>query len=363
MKDHPGSNAGRCLPCHLRALSQLTAIAVVVAACQEGDTRSVVEIGQLAVVNSDEPLCGGDIHRIEQAFAHIQDVLDVSVHEPIPVFVYDRISDYERSIEGRCRSGSSGCFSNGEVHTLWQSLEHELVHAVARPAGFPAVFWDEGIAEALSDRNERGEADIMSSLELPPGELPSYRTAGHFVRWLLEEYGPEGIRRIAREEAFSQAYGFELSDAIDDYEANAPWSYPHWNPCSGELLSSTGPDTWVVDIEINCADRSATVEYSLGVGAMRTIDIEQGGVYRLALHGGRGLNIVACQLEVLDSPPASDFAGDIIREDAGLKPPSQFVSDEEHLVELEPGRLLMYLSTEEGITEGQLSLELERLGP
>lgn len=96
---------------------------------------------------------------------------------------------------------------------------------------------------------------------------------------------------------------------------------------------------------------------------MRTIDIERAGTYRLVMHGGYDVGIVACQLEILMEAPDSDFAGDIIREDAGLKPPSQFVSDEEHLVELEPGRLLMYLSTDEGVTEGRLSLELERLEP
>ncbi|MEM9463600.1 MAG: hypothetical protein AAGF11_56200 [Myxococcota bacterium] len=332
-------------------------------ACQSDDgMRHVVEVGQVAVVSSDEPLCGGDILRIEQAIAHAEEILDVSVREPIPVAVYDRFADYEASIAGRCRSGSTGCFVDGEVRTMWQSLEHEIVHAVARPAGFPAVFWDEGIAEALSNRNERGMTSVESNVDLPYRELPEYRTAGHFVRWLLEEHGEDGIRRILRGDDFSAAYSFELADATADYEAEAPWSYAHWDPCRGESLSPTGPDAWMVDVETDCSDPSSTVRYSLGVGAVRTIDIEREGIYRVVLHGGSGLSIVACQLDVLDAPPADDFAGDIIREEAGLKPPSRFVSDEEHQVELIPGRLLIYLSTDEGVTEGQLGLELERVG-
>lgn len=361
MKGRPGFASDRCHPRAIRPLVWLAEIALASVACQDDDAPQVVEIGQLAVASYDEPLCGGDIRRIEQAIVHAQDVLAVSVDDPIPVYLYDRISDYEQSIAGRCRTGSAGCFVNGEVHTLWQALEHELVHAVASSAIFPALFWDEGLAEALSSRTERGNADIMSNLELPAGELPDYRTAGHFVRWLLEEHGAEGIRGLAREEDFFAAYGFELSDAIADYEASAPWSYPHWDPCRGESLSATGPDQWMVDIEIDCADPSSTVRYSLGVGAMRTVDIERAGTYRLALHGGHGLSVVACQLEILGEAPDSDFAGDIIREDAGLKPPTQFASDEEHQVELEPGRLLIYVSTDEGVTEERLGFELERV--
>lgn len=356
-----GLHLASVAPRIIRPLLWLAALALASVACQDDDAPQVVEIGQLAVASYDEPLCGGDILRIEKAIVHAEEILAVSVDEPIPVYLYDRISDYEQSIAGRCRSGSAGCFVNGEVHTLWQALEHELVHAVARPTGFPALFWDEGIAEALSSRTERGNADIMSNLKLPAGQLPDYRTAGHFVRWLLEEHGAEGIQRLAREEPFSAAYGFELSDAIADYEANGPWSYPHWDPCRGESLSPTGPDQWSVEVEIDCADPASTVRYSLGVGAMRTVDIERAGTYRLMLHGGHSLNVVACQLELREEAPDSDFAGDIIREDAGLKPPSQFASDEEYQVELEPGRLLLYVSTDEGVTEELVGLELERV--
>lgn len=39
----------------------------------------------------------------------------------------------------------------------------------------------------------------------------------------------------------------------------------------------------------------------------------------------------------------------------------QFVSDQEHQVQLEPGRLLLYFSTDQGVTREQLGLELVRL--
>ncbi|MEM9453921.1 MAG: hypothetical protein AAGF11_07065 [Myxococcota bacterium] len=343
----------------LERLRPLAAAALVLASCQDAPGRHIVEVHDIAIVSSDEPLCAGDLHRIEQAIGHIEDILDVSVSEPIPVYLYSRYDD----VTEQCWPGVAGCYTRGEVHTLWQALEHELVHAVDSSLGAPPLFWAEGMAEALSNRTWKGQTEVDANLDLDDESELDLLTAGHFVRWLLEEHGAEGLRRIAREQPFVSAYGFELTDAIADYEITAPWSYPHWNPCRGKVLSPTGPDRWELDIEIDCAEPFSTAEYSLGAGGVRTIDIEHAGTYRLSLQGGHGINLIACQLDALPEPPASDFAGDIIREEAGLVPPSQFVSDQDHQVQLEPGRLLLYLSTDQGVTREQLGLELVRLDP
>lgn len=63
----------------------------------------------------------------------------------------------------------------------------------------------------------------------------------------------------------------------------------------------------------------------------------------------------------IGSGKAYDPSCDEGREDAGLDPPSELASDEEHQVELEPGRLLIHVSTDEGVTEEWLGLELERV--
>ena len=320
--------------------------------CQEAEVREfehTIEIGDQVLVSSDSALCQEDILRIERAIEHAQDVLGTSVDEPIRMYLYDRGLS-------RCIAGASGCVVDGEIHTLWESIDHELVHAVAGPLGRPSSFWAEGIAEALSDRTQRGSTDVGINLDLTPGDL-DYHTAGHFVRWLLEGHGEEGIRQIARGESFSSSYGFELSDAIADYETEAPWSYPRWNPCPGEELVPMETDHWESTIDATCSKRGSTGDGTIGTGAIRTITIQNPGTYRLMLRGGTEVKVLYCQTSVLEVEPAGEFAGDIRREDAGLKPPSTFISGEEYLVQFEAGMHEFRFNTAEGDGE-QLQLDL-----
>ena len=119
---------------------------------------------------------------------------------------------------------------------------------------------DRGIAEALSGRTHDGEADVVSLAGLEDGKDVEYSTAGHFTRWLIQEYGVEGVRDLARESSFEDAYGMELADAGADYDANAPWSYPHWNPCRGERLDATSEGEWVHDVVVDCDDPWSSAE-------------------------------------------------------------------------------------------------------
>lgn len=75
------------------------------------------------------------------------------------------------------------------------------------------------------------------------------------------------------------------------------------------------------------------------------------------LQGGTEVKIVYCQTSILETEPAGELAGDMRREDAGLKPPSTFVGGEEHLVRFEAGMHEFRFNTEEG-DGAQLQLDL-----
>lgn len=188
-----------------------------------------------------------------------------------------------------------------------------------------------------------------------------YGTAGHFVRWLREENGLEGVRALAREASFEDAYGIPLDEAIEDYDQNAPWSYPDWNTCRGGPLPATYPDTWIYEITVACDDAWGSARAAVGPSVLRTIEIETAGNYRLQLRGARSISIVACQLEVLVDAPADDMAADIIRESAGQRLPTMFTGDEMHEVRLEPGRLQLSLLVEGD--EATVGFELRRVSP
>ena len=133
-------------PARTWALCSLAALASNVAACQPDEGRPVTFIGDRAVVTFARPLCPGDITLIDEAIGHAEDSLDVQVESPIEIALWSRYAD----VVAHCSEGPVGCYTNGEIHGLWQALEHEIVHAVAAPLGTPEPLWLEGIAEAIS---------------------------------------------------------------------------------------------------------------------------------------------------------------------------------------------------------------------
>jgi len=335
-------------------ISMLTVLGVV--GCQPDQGRPVTLIGDRAVVTFERPLCRGDIEMIEETLDHIEDSLDVEVVSPIEIALWSHYAD----VVAHCSEGPAGCYINGEVHSLWDVQEHEIVHAVAAPLGTPEPLWAEGIAEAISGRTRQGQADVGSLVGLQSYREVDYGTAGHFVRWLLEDYGVEGIRALQREIAFEEVYAMELADAAADYEANAPWSYPHWNPCRGEPLPSTSGDGWEHDIDVACADPWGSAQYQSGPTVFRAVEIEASGTYSLRVTGANRVGAIACQLETLRDRPVDEMAGDIIRESSDLALPTFFVGDELYEIRLEPGHLQFSITVDgEASTVG---FELRRLG-
>lgn len=326
-------------------------------ACGSDNGRVVTLIDDRAIVTFDRPLCRGNIELIEQSIAHFEQELDVKVEEPFEIAIWNRYAN----VVDHCGEGPSGCYTNGEIHTLWQALEHEIVHAVAAPLGWPEPLWAEGIAEALSARTSDGQDDVVSLAGLQNYRQVDYATAGHFTRWLLEEYGIDGIRALARESSFEQIYERTLDDASADYEANAPWSYPHWNPCRGQRLDATAENEWVHEIDIDCDDPWSSAESESGPTVLRTIDIEQPGTYRVHFTGVRMVSALVCQLGTLSDPPANDARGDIVHETDGLVLPTFFVGDESYDVELEPGRLQFSLTASDETSTA--TFELRRNAP
>jgi len=316
----------------------------------------IYDLGDEATVSSESPLCEGDLAAIERSIVRIEGLLDAEDGDPLEIFLHDRVATLG------CSTVLAGCYVDGEIHTLWQAIDHEIVHAIASRLERSSSFWNEGIAVALSGRIRRGRTGVDSNLALSPGDL-DYSTAGHFVRWLVEDHGIEGVRKIARGQTFRDSYEMDLEDAITEYESSAPWSYPSWNPCPGTLLTPMAPGHFEASIEINCSEMEDTTQLSLGVATVRTFDIENAGSYRLFIGGGTHVFMVACQLDVVEEPPDSDFLGDIIREDAGAKPPTVFFSDVENEVWLEPGRIQIRFATDEGVEREEIRFELEPLGP
>ena len=145
-----------------------------------------------------------------------------------------------------------------EIHTLWSTDNHEVVHIYTALIGRPSDFFNEGIAVAFQTNPATGDFEStfngqpvhqacreylqLGTLALPldravptndfraiSDQVLSYREAGSFMRFLLDTYGIERVREFFRissrddnlqtiRQRFANAVGVSLT------EAEAAWT-------------------------------------------------------------------------------------------------------------------------------------------
>jgi hypothetical protein len=144
-----------------------------------------------------------------------------------------------------------------EIHTLWPTDNHEVVHIYTALIGRPSDFFNEGIAVAFQTNRRRATSSQCSTANLCtrlptvspdpdaratagssshdrdfrgiPDEVLSYREAGSFMRFVVDTYGIDRVRELFRisgrddnlttiRQRFSSAIGVSLT------EAEAAWT-------------------------------------------------------------------------------------------------------------------------------------------
>ncbi|MEZ5480590.1 MAG: hypothetical protein R3E95_24830 [Thiolinea sp.] len=238
----------------------------------------------------------------------------------------------------------AGCWKPPTAYSSWDALSHELVHAVsAIEQEHPNSVLAEGLAEALSGsvmvslsaesrasmRDRLGAAIDLSS--------SGYQSAGHFVRWLVNEFGFSAVWKFYTSaspqnaswdvgDAVEEAFGISEGVLFDRYESESREFYPGLGPfrCgSGEQLQWSSGVGWKG--ELLCADeRSVTrinADGSAEIWRRWSVAIPADGVYRVSVSGGGG-SITRCLEEPLDEAELPDFPASPIAVDwiAGQAP-------------------------------------------
>ena len=139
-------------------------------------------------------LCADDLALLDEHVGFVEDMLGVKRQAKVEVYFYD-------FDELPCSVSPQGCYrrDTDQIHmATWDGVDHELVHAIARDLRFSSLFWDEGVAEALRWTGTlRTETDtLQNAWETSSPEL-DYMNARHFVRWFVESFGAEDLRRVA----------------------------------------------------------------------------------------------------------------------------------------------------------------------
>lgn len=261
----------------------------------------------------DEPLCGGTLTMLD---AHVESISAVLEMEPVgrvPVFLVKASSALPQEW---CKMGGS-CYrvEDGVVFARMQVIAHELVHAVTIGARGRS-FWNEHVAHAfegdytyyLSPLKEGSEWDL------------SVWTNGHLVRWLIDWGGgaafmdlfdatEPGASPVEVEAAFRGVYGLELSEALSEYAATAPYVYPDNLQCyvpDGTVEVPWDGDWWEHEIQLDCAGANTfTADDEISrMSARIPFSIAEGGKYRFdADHPNAEILIRLC----IDAPLTEPF--------------------------------------------------------
>lgn len=227
------------------------------------------------VVHSDAERCRGDLARWEGFAEHVETTLELPIPRTIHVYAWDR----ETYDEGAwCRLGADGCFMKPDVvYSIIGSIEHELVHAITTDLANEDLTFAEGLAVALAEESFFGVEPPQFFIESSP-EV-DYATAGHFVRWLLESFGPAPLLEFmaiagAGPDDLEAIYG---EDVITRYYDQAEPAYPRLYLHPAPALEFDG-SVWTSTLVFDC-EREDVRGRSEGLVVVREWTIEEGGQY------------------------------------------------------------------------------------
>ncbi len=248
-------------------------------ACEQPELRYETEHLRIGT-DFDEPLCRGDLDRMELVITVAESLLATSVEERVDVYLWS-VEDWPGA-NVVCRAGTGGCYlrSGPTIYANQALIDHELIHAVTATLGRPATIWDEGAAEALQSQRKRyATSRITDNLELEAPEL-DYNAAGSFVRWLLETRGPEQLRELLEtggdpRESFEHVYGMTVEQAEDQYFVEAPYSYGALIACEHPDLAARGESPRAASLGLSAEGGVAETCSTPGTTAFRLLALDE----------------------------------------------------------------------------------------
>lgn len=207
----------------------------------------------------DPSVCQGVLAQLEWRFETMQGYLGLSwrAGQKVDYYKFRDQNDYAKNAP--CLAGSDSCAQRTSVMSAHVLQEHELIHAILAPSGLPPSFFEEGTAVVLScgrPWDERAgtmpwrDAVMLTTLDADPEAM--YKTAGWFVGYLLDRYGPvpflvfrDRLKNSASAETiartFQETYGDTLDAAWDAASAaGARVGCVHLWPCQGPPLVLDG---------------------------------------------------------------------------------------------------------------------------
>ncbi len=306
----------------------------------------------------DDPLCGGDLAWFDSHVENVENLAGVTRSKPVEVYIYGNESSPP------CPSTPFGCYYPEEdvAVAIWPYVDHEMVHAVTGQLQFPSRFWDEGTAQALSENGtHRDPTDTLTVDITHSNKRPNYATAGHFIRFLYEDFGDEAAQQLVRGKPVEEVTGLPLEGLVALYEAEAPHSYAPRNPCADPIVPRLDERTWGAPYNFSCESEDATQFEGVGAGIVRILELDEPGEYDVLVSGGDGVRIVGCQMDDTEEEPPDFSNGDVMNQ-AELSQTAFgtfFESGTTHRLMLTEGRYRLALTSERN-DETQMALRVSK---
>lgn len=202
-------------------------------------------------------LCAGSALEYERFYSEVGDILELELDARVPLYLPNNLSEY-------CPDGAPGCRSlDGLVYVSPGTVRHELAHAATcewRSRSAHAI--TEGVAVAFEPTPLAALADPDSFVTDDRDDPVDYDKAGHFARWLLEEYGPQAMRTLYRAapleggdgvlSAVSEAFGAPYESIAATYLSDAPAMWIPFRQCDDLATLEPIEGTWSIHTELDC---------------------------------------------------------------------------------------------------------------
>lgn len=286
-----------------------------------------------------DPLCKGDLDHIDAQVARVEEFLAVKRTEPVSIYLggVDEFCSDPESLRACYRGDIDWIFTD------WASLDHEIVHAVARHIDFPSLFWSEGTATLLSAWSHKDRSAALTPALLDAPNLTNYVSVAHFSHYIVETYGRESFNRIIRGEPLEQVLGMSATEATERYEDEVPYAYPSLNPCPYPPLPSVGEGQWEETVAFDCdSPDTSTFEFtghsnSIAPVLLRSVSLDA-GEYEFDFDGAIASSYVllGCVSDVLDVETTPPSNGDLFNE-LDTHPGTLFPSTGRQLLQLTAG--------------------------
>ena len=270
-------------------------------------------------LEEDQFLCAGSASDYEKFVSYVGEQSGVDIQRRIPVYLAHGVSSWCPAYAGGCTKG------DGVVFSQPFSTQHELGHAVICEARFDAPrMLAEGFAVSFEPTENSSVGNPAEFSELRQDDFTAYyNPAGHFVRWLQQQLGPEDFLDLYTTASYEAgvwaaveaAYG---SMAEGDYHGAAPAMWVPHRQCADLPMLEPDGEQWLFEAMFDCESSSTFGPYERVSAAMaqteRTamyqsflIEIPAPGTYRFvrpdsATHGFTDVRVERC----LDEHPATE---------------------------------------------------------